>query len=84
MDDVTYCYETALMSSPSLGGKIVFEWKVKSSGSVGGVNIKSSSVKSDGIHSCIKSAIKSWPFPQPSGGSSVVVSYPFIFDTVGF
>jgi len=84
MDDITYCYETALMSSPSLGGKIVFEWKVKNSGKVGGVNIKSSSVKSDGIHSCIKSAIKSWPFPQPSGGSSVVVSYPFIFDTVGF
>ncbi len=84
MDDVTYCYETALMSSPSLGGKIIFEWKVQGSGSVGAVNIKSSSVKSNSIHACIKSAIKSWPFPQPSGGSSVQVSYPFIFDTVGF
>ncbi len=84
MDDVTYCYETALMSSPSLGGKIVFEWKVKSAGNVGAVNIKSSNVKSDEIHSCIKSAIKGWKFPQPSGGSAVFVSYPFIFDTVGF
>ena len=84
MDDVTYCYETALMGTPGLAGKIVFGWKVLASGSVGQVNIKSSTVRSDEIHSCIKSAIKSWKFPQPSGGASVDVSYPFIFDTVGF
>ncbi len=84
MDDVTYCYETSLMSTPGLAGKIVFEWKVQPSGKVGGVNIKSSTVRSDEIHSCIKSAIKTWKFPQPSGGEAVFVSYPFIFDTVGF
>jgi hypothetical protein len=84
MDDVTYCYETSLMNSPSLAGKAVFEWKVMASGKVGAVNIKSSTVKSDEIHSCIKSAIKTWKFPQPSGGDAVFVSYPFIFDTVGF
>ena len=84
MDDVTYCYETSLMNTPSLAGKAVFEWKVLASGKVGAVNIKSSTVKSDEIHSCIKSAIKTWKFPQPSGGDAVFVSYPFIFDTVGF
>ncbi len=84
MDDVTYCYESSLMNTPSLAGKAVFEWKVKLNGRVGAVNIKSSTVKSDEIHSCIKSAIKTWKFPQPSGGDAVFVSYPFIFDTVGF
>ncbi len=84
MDDVTYCYETSLMNTPSLAGKAVFEWKVLASGKVGAVNIKSSTVRSDEIHSCIKSAIKTWKFPQPSGGDAVFVSYPFIFDTVGF
>ena len=84
MDDVTYCYESSLMNTPSLAGKAVFEWKVKSNGRVGAVNIKSSTVKSGEIHSCIKSAIKTWKFPQPSGGEAVFVSYPFIFDTVGF
>lgn len=84
MDDVTYCYETALMSTSGLAGKVVFEWKVLTSGKVGAVNIQSSTVKSDEIHSCIKSAIKTWKFPQPSGGEAVFVSYPFIFDTVGF
>ena len=83
LDEVTYCYETALISNPSIKGKITFEWKIRMSGAVGEVRIKSSTIKSDEIYGCIKSAIKSWRFPQPVG-NEVVVSYPFIFDIVGF
>ncbi len=83
MGEVSYCYETALASNPDLAGKIVFEWKILLSGKVGEVSIKSSSVSSGQLHACIRSAIKSWQFPQPKG-SDVYVSYPFIFDVVGF
>lgn len=83
MDEVVYCYEKTLMSNPGLAGKAVFEWKVLSSGRVGEVNIKTSSLRSNDIHSCIKAAVKSWQFPKPSGGS-VFVSFPFIFDSVSF
>jgi hypothetical protein len=83
MDEVSYCYENALMRNPSLAGSIVFEWKILLSGKVGEVGIKTSSVKSDSIHSCIKSAIKSWQFPEPTN-TEVIVSYPFVFDIVGF
>ena len=83
MDEVTYCYESALMGNPSLAGSIVFEWKILLSGKVGEVGIKTSSVRSDSIHSCIKSAIKSWQFPEPTN-TEVIVSYPFVFDIVGF
>ena len=83
LDEITYCYETALISNPSIKGKITLEWKIRMSGAVGEVRIKSSTVKSDEIYGCIKSAIKSWRFPQPVG-NEVVVSYPFIFDIVGF
>lgn len=83
LDEISYCYETALLSNPSIIGKVVFEWKILASGRVGEVKIKSSSINSNQIHSCIKSCIKSWQFPEPSG-SEVVVSYPFIFDIVGF
>ncbi len=83
MDEVSYCYETALIDNPSLMGKMAFEWKILASGSVGEVRIKSSSIRSDALHSCIKRSIKTWQFPEPRG-AEVIVSYPFIFDVVGF
>ena len=83
LDEITYCYETALIANPSIKGKITMEWKILMSGAVGEVRIKSSTVKSPEIYGCIKSAIKTWRFPEPVG-NEVVVSYPFIFDVVGF
>jgi hypothetical protein len=83
LDEITRCYETALVANPSLMGRVVFEWKILMSGKVGEVKIKSSTLNSTDIHSCIQSSIKSWEFPQPDG-SEVIVSYPFIFDIVGF
>ncbi|HWR68952.1 MAG TPA: AgmX/PglI C-terminal domain-containing protein [Desulfomonilia bacterium] len=83
LDEITRCYETALVANPSLMGRVVFEWKILMSGKVGEVSIKSSTINSSDIHACIQSSIKSWEFPQPDG-SEVIVSYPFIFDIVGF
>ncbi len=83
MDEISYCYETALIDDPSIMGKMIFEWRILQDGGVGAVRIKSSSIRSDSLHSCIKSSIKSWDFPKPRG-SEVVVSYPFIFDVVGY
>ncbi|MFV1951898.1 MAG: AgmX/PglI C-terminal domain-containing protein, partial [Nitrospinota bacterium] len=83
IDELSYCYETALITDSSLMGKMVFEWKILLTGRVGEIRIKSSSIKSNDIYSCIKAAIKSWQFPEPKG-TGVVVSYPMIFDVVGF
>jgi hypothetical protein len=83
LEDITYCYETALMGNPSIMGRIVFEWKILMDGRVGQVNIVASSVNSHEIHNCIKAAIKTWQFPKPVG-TEVVVSYPFVFDLVAF
>lgn len=84
MDEISYCYETALIEDPSILGKMTFEWRILKAGNVGAVRIASSSIRSDALHSCIKRSIKSWQFPEPRGADEVVVSYPFIFDVVGF
>lgn len=84
MAEVTYCYEKALVGNANLSGKAVFEWKILSNGRVGQVGIQSSTLQSNKLHSCIKGAIKGWQFPQPKGVSSTTVSYPFIFNMVGF
>ena len=83
LDEITNCYETALMTNPNILGRIVFEWKILMNGRVGEIRIVASSVNSNEIHDCIKSAIKSWQFPKPVG-AEVVVSYPFVFDLVAF
>ena len=83
LEEITYCYESALMTNPSIMGRVVFEWKILMSGKVGEIRIVNSSVNSSEIHQCIKSAIASWQFPQPDG-AEVVVSYPFVFDLVTF
>jgi pSer/pThr/pTyr-binding forkhead associated (FHA) protein len=83
LEEITYCYETALMTDPSILGRIVFEWKILMDGHVGETRIVSSSVNSHALHSCIKTSIKGWQFPEPVG-AEVVVSYPFVFDLVSF
>jgi len=83
LQEITYCYENALMANPNLLGRMVFEWKILMDGRVGEIRIVASSVNSHEIHDCIKSAIRSWQFPKPVG-SEVVVSYPFVFDLVSF
>jgi pSer/pThr/pTyr-binding forkhead associated (FHA) protein/outer membrane biosynthesis protein TonB len=83
LDEIQYCYESALLENSAIMGRIVYEWKILMSGQVGEVRIVSSSVNSHVIHNCIKESIKTWQFPKPVG-SEVVVSYPFVFDLVGF
>lgn len=83
LDEISYCYENALIDTPSLMGNIVFEWKILMSGQVGAVRIKSSTIRSGQIHHCIQAAIKTWQFEKPQH-SEVIVSYPFVFDIVGF
>ena len=83
MDEITYCYETALIEDPKIAGKLTFEWRIQESGKVGEVRIQSSSIRSESLHGCIRDRIRGWGFPKPRG-AEVLVSYPFIFDVVGF
>lgn len=83
LSEISYCYETALMSNPAIMGRIVFEWKILMTGRVGQVRIVASSINSHEVHNCIKAAIQTWQFPKPVG-TEVVVSYPFVFDLVAF
>ncbi|MBF0450648.1 MAG: AgmX/PglI C-terminal domain-containing protein [Candidatus Magnetomorum sp.] len=83
IDDITYCYEVALISDPSIIGKAVYEWRILMNGSVGDVHILNASIQNQHILGCIKKSIKTWNFPKPHQ-SQVLVSYPFVFDIVGF
>ncbi|HUU03928.1 MAG TPA: AgmX/PglI C-terminal domain-containing protein [Myxococcota bacterium] len=81
--EIQYCYERNLLLSPNLQGKVVMEWTIATSGSVSVVKTKNNTMASPAVAMCISAKIKGWKFPKPKGGI-VVVSYPFIFNSIGF
>jgi hypothetical protein len=80
---IQYCYEKNLMLNPKLAGKLIMEWTITTSGSVSVVKTKSNTMQTPAVAMCVSAKIKGWKFPRPKGGI-VVVSYPFIFNSIGF
>jgi outer membrane biosynthesis protein TonB len=83
LNEVRACYERSLLRDPGLSGKVVLEWSISTSGSVLKARSKTSSLKSGAVEGCILSSLKTWLFP-PAKGGVVIVSYPFLFNSVGY
>jgi len=66
------------MKSPGLDGKVVMDWIISPTGSVQSSRVRSSTLKSEAVTTCIGGVIKGWQFPKPVGGS-VTVTFPFAF-----
>ena len=81
--EVQRCYEAALLKNPGLAGKVVLEWSISTQGRVVSSKSKSSTLKDSSVESCILRSLNTWQFP-PARGQSVIISYPFIFNAVGF
>jgi Ca-activated chloride channel family protein len=77
------CYERELLRHPGLSGKLQIEWTIGKDGRVARVRLVYDSLGSSAVANCIMTAIRGWSFPAPQGGE-VVVSYPFIFKSIGF
>jgi outer membrane biosynthesis protein TonB len=81
--EVQRCYEAALLKNPGLAGKVVLEWNISTQGRVESSKSKSSTLKDSSVESCILRSLNTWQFP-PARGQSVIITYPFIFNAVGF
>jgi hypothetical protein len=78
---ISYCYQKELQVDPSLSGKIIVKFVIAANGSVSKASIKSSTMGSADVESCITDKFKTFQFPEPKGGGIVIVSYPFIFSS---
>jgi hypothetical protein len=83
LQEVRACYERALLKAPGLAGKVVLEWTLSTSGSVVSARTKSSTLQSPEVEACILRQLSQWDFPRAAGGV-VIVSYPFLFNSVGY
>ena len=78
-----FCYEQQLNSRPDLEGRVTTKFVISPTGSVQSAMVSSSTLKNQGVESCIVRAVRRWTFPAPDGGGVVVVNYPFLLNSAG-
>ena len=83
LQEVRACYERALLKEPALSGKVVLEWTISTAGKVVTAKTKTSTLRNSAVEACILQSLKTWQFPMAKGGV-VIVSYPFLFNSVGY
>lgn len=83
LSEVRYCYESAMIRTPNIEGKLMTGFVISSTGIVKSSEIKSSTLPDPRLDDCILRRLVTWQFPKPRGGVDVAVSYPFIFKTLG-
>ncbi len=76
---IRYCYERQLSANRDLYGKILVKFVINAGGLVNDPKIENSTLKSSMVEGCVLRRLAGWKFPLPKGGTSVRVSYPFLF-----
>jgi hypothetical protein len=79
LGQILYCYERQLSASPDLYGKIAVKFTIAGSGQVETQSINDTTLKNHSVENCILSKVAKWKFPEPRGGTKVLVTYPFLF-----
>jgi TonB family protein len=80
-NQIRYCYEQELTRLPNLRGKITVKFTIGARGYVTQVSITQTSLNNAAVEGCVVSKIRTWRFPKPMGGGTVIVNYPFIFSS---
>lgn len=78
INEVKGCYEAALVTDPTLFGRLMVQFTIAASGDVISSVLQSSTLHSPAMETCAVEAVKRWRFPRPKGGGIVIISYPFV------
>ncbi len=82
LNEIRYCYESAILRDPNLAGKLLVDFKIGANGSVPNAKANETAELGVNVSQCLVNKLKTWKFPLPRGGVIVAVSYPFIFKSL--
>jgi outer membrane biosynthesis protein TonB len=82
LGQIRYCYERQLSASPDLYGKVAVRFVIGSAGDVTSQQIGATTLNNAMVEGCILRRVARWKFPNPKGGTSVIVTYPFLFKSL--
>ncbi len=80
-NEIRYCYEKQLQKNPKLSGEVKVKFIISGTGSVMSAVVSDSTLKNSKVQQCMTKKIRRWVFPEPKGGGTVIVNYPFKFST---
>ncbi len=80
---IRYCYSRELIRNPRLSGKVSVRFTIGEKGYVSRAGVVYSNMDSASLTRCITARLRTWKFPAPHGGGSVIVNYPFLFHAPG-
>jgi TonB family protein len=83
INEVRFCYESALSAKPDLAGRVSVQFVISPTGAVQTSKLAQSSLGNSGVENCIVKAVRRWTFPSPEGGGVVIVTYPFVLQPAG-
>ena len=81
LNAVRYCYESELVRTPGLAGRLTVRFVISPTGAVQSVAATTSTLGSSPMEGCVVRQVRRWRFPEPAGGGIVIVDYPFVFRT---
>ncbi|MCB0394307.1 MAG: TonB family protein [Bdellovibrionales bacterium] len=79
LGQIRYCYERQLSADPNIYGKVLVKFDIGADGQVSTQTVGQSTLKNAMVEGCILRRVARWQFPQPKGGTTVRVTYPFLF-----
>ncbi len=82
-NEIKYCYEKELTRDPGLYGKVAVLFMIDGTGRVADAVVQQTTMGSPPVESCIVDHVRRWVFPAPQGGSTVQVTYPYVFKSGG-
>ncbi len=75
--EVKHCYQEGLWTNPNLAGLVKVRFVITGDRGVTTATAYDSTIQDAAAESCIEKALRRFRFPEPAGGSVVVVRYPF-------
>jgi hypothetical protein len=82
LGEIRYCYERQLSANPDIYGKVAVKFIIGSAGEVTSQQVGTTTLRNAMVEGCILRRIARMKFPAPKGGTSVIVTYPFLFKSL--
>jgi len=77
INQIRFCYETGLSSTPTLQGRVTIHFVISPTGAVESSTVTSTTLGNASVEQCAARVIERIAFPAPAGGGVVTVTYPF-------
>jgi Ca-activated chloride channel family protein len=79
INEVRGCYNAALIRDPSVAGRVEINFVIRGNGKVMSSVVQANETGDWELGNCIAKRAKEWVFPEvEGGGSTIIVTYPFV------